>query len=125
MERIAEIEKLAKDYGEVLDQIDIFEKLKETIRQTILLKFEQNFGHEGYTYNTETGGKLQRILQVRTDADTDAVKKVLTYDQWEKVRKETVDVTKLKAAIGLGIINPVLVNGALKTVEIDKVMYKA
>lgn len=125
MEENRELSQLEKEYGIILDQIDIFEKLKENLKKQIILKFETAVGHQGHTYtNPETGNILQRVIQVRTSADSDAVKKAITLEQWEMVKKETVDMERFTAAIKMSIIDPVVVNGAIKTSEVDTLRWR-
>ncbi len=125
MERIVELDNLEKEYGTILDQLDIFEKIKDNLRQRIILNFEQTYGHQGATYvNPATGNSLQRVIQVRNDANADEVKRLLSPQKWEMVKKEVIDMPKLLSAIKLGVIDPIKLNGAFKTTEIDKVLWK-
>ena len=121
MERIEELEKLAKEYGQVLDQIDIFTQLKDNLRQSILLMFENKFGHEGATYLASTGEKLQRVIQHNLEYDAVELKNSLSSIQWNIIKKEAVDSKKLNAAIELGQIK---LGGAISQIEVDKVCYK-
>ena len=119
-----ELASLEKEYGIVLDQIDIFEKIKDNLRTRIILQFETLYGHQGAKYeNLETGGILQRVIQVRDSADSDEVKKLIP-NQWNMIKKEVVDMPKLISAIKLGVINPIPFQDVIKTTEIDKISWK-
>lgn len=119
-----ELVQLEKEYGTIIDQIDIFKKIRENLRTRIILQFESLYGHQGAKYeNPENGNILQRVIQVRDSADDDEVKKVIP-DQWNMVKKETVDMSKLISAIKLGVINPILLQNVIKTTEIDKISWK-
>ena len=65
-------------YGTLDSYIKKMEKIKESLKADILQEFEKRFNHQGYTYtNEETGGTLQRVIQVRTDVDSNKAKKIL------------------------------------------------
>ena len=63
-------------YGALDSYIKKLEKIKEALKVDILKEFEKRFGHQECCYmNEETGGILQRIIQIRADVDSDKVKK--------------------------------------------------
>jgi hypothetical protein len=121
MEKIDELENLTKEYGQVQDQIEIFEQLKNNLRQNIILCFEKHFGHTGHCYEA-SAGKLQRIIQHNLDYETQELKNFLAPIQWNIIKKEVVDTKKLNAAIELQQIK--MDGKVLKQIEIDKVSFK-
>ena len=107
-------------YGTLDSYIKKLEKAKEALRADILQEFERRFGHQGHTYeNNETGGSLQRVIQIRTNIDDDKVKKILSPKKWDMVKKEIADKEKLFDAIRLGVIKSSLVREAITDQEIE------
>ena len=112
-------------YGSLDLYIKKLEKIKDALKADILQEFEKRFSHQGYTYtNDETGGILQRVIQIRTDVDQDKVKKLLDTDQYNMVKKEIVDIKKFFGAIKLGVIPAYIVQEVVTEQEIDKLSWK-
>ena len=112
-------------YGALDSYIKKMEKIKEALKADILQEFERRFNHRGYTYiNEETGGALQRVIQVRTDVDSNKAKKILSPEMWNIVKKELVDTRKFLDAIKLGVIPAYIIQEAVTEQEVDKLLWK-
>jgi len=115
---------LETEYGLIETQIKGLEDLRAGVRDVILKKMEAVYGHAGVTYeNPETGGKLQRILNSRRDADAAKVKAILGAALWEKVKKEMVDLVKLDAIVTAGLIDGNELHPAVNVKEIDQLKW--
>lgn len=112
-------------YGALDSYIKKMEKIKESLKADILQEFERRFNHQGYTYtNEETGGILQRVIQIRTEVDSNKAKKILSPEMWNMIKKELVDSKKFFDAVKLGVIPAYIVQEAVTEQEIDKLLWK-
>jgi len=119
------LEFLEQDYGSLITQIKKLDDEASLLKKAILIKFEKTYGHQGYTFeNPDTHNKLQRILQVTTDYDQAKLKKYLPPSEYEAITTQVVDKDKVIAAIRVGLVNPVMIQDAITTREIDKLAWR-
>lgn len=127
--KVTEVEKeliqLEKDWATIEKQIAFLENLKEAYKQKIIETFNKAYGYQSAKFvSPETGGVLKRIISVRIDWDDEIVRGILRKEEWDIIKKEIVDREKMKNAIQAGLINPVLLNKAVKQQTIEKIVHE-
>lgn len=93
------------------------EQIKAAQTELLDLLDEDGLADDGYSFNDDDYGVLRvTVVQpTKTDVDVNALRKLLTAEQWEAVTSRVLDMGKLEAAMKAEEVDPKVVAKATTT----------
>jgi len=119
---IAELEKLAINISTRRAMIAKLEAQDDVDKEAFFDIAEKTYGYEGVKVsNPITGETIQTTYTVTQKIDDSIVKKLVTPEMWNRIKKETVDSKLFHSAIAMGDIKAMEIAPAVKDTTVRKI----